>query len=199
MQKAQAKSMKGRGLALHGSKPHLHILMRIDRLLPCLHDLNCVFMWVGSLWPLCRDIGLALRAGDICFAENIRDAGFLFFSCFFFFEHFWKEEAFQAGFNSTSKKETEANTKQCSTEPCVRGCAHAENIFFRFHHNSTLEKVWTPEAILNYLQVSHWLLIRGVIAVKPTASICEQEHASQRGPWINISPALQSDTALQAL
>lgn len=74
--------MKGQGLALHGSKPHLHILIRIDRLLPCLHDLSCVFMWVGSLWPLCRDIGLALRAGDICFAENIRDAGFLFFLFF---------------------------------------------------------------------------------------------------------------------
>lgn len=157
----------------------------------------CVYVsWLSmAIMPRYRP-GPKSRWHLLCREYKGRGFSFLFL---FFFEHFWKEEAFQAGFNSTSKKETEANTKQCSTEPCVRGCAHAENIFFRFHHNSALEKVWTPEAILNYLQVSHWLLIRGVIAVKPTASICEQEHASQRGPWINISPALQSDTALQAL
>lgn len=45
--RTQAKSTKGYGLALHGSRAHLHILMRIDMPLPCLHDLSCLFICAG--------------------------------------------------------------------------------------------------------------------------------------------------------
>lgn len=79
--------MKGHGLALQGSRPHLHILVRIDRLLPCLHDLRCVFMCVLALYGHCAEIGLAPRAGDICFAQNIRNT--------LFSEHFWKRIHFK--------------------------------------------------------------------------------------------------------
>lgn len=45
--RTQAKSTKGYGLAWHGSRAHLHILMRIDMLLPCLHDPSCLFICAG--------------------------------------------------------------------------------------------------------------------------------------------------------
>lgn len=84
--------MKGHGLALHGSRPHLHILARIDRLLPCLHDLSCVFMCAGALWSL---IGLTPGAGDICFAENIRNTSS---------RALLTDETIQAKFSSISTK-----------------------------------------------------------------------------------------------
>lgn len=45
--RTHAKSTKGYGLASHGSRAHLHILMRIDMLLPCLHDPACLFTCAG--------------------------------------------------------------------------------------------------------------------------------------------------------
>lgn len=50
------------------AKPHLHILMRIDSLLPCLHDPSRAFMWAGSLTviiPRYRPVCPPQRAGDI--------------------------------------------------------------------------------------------------------------------------------------
>lgn len=146
MWEAQAKSMKGQGLALHGCKPHLHILIRIDRLLPCLHDLSCVLMCVGSLWPLCRDIGLALRAGDICFAVNVRDRVFL------------SSPGKRTHFKRDLVQLVHRRIHTINTDRAQRRICRKKDILRQ------------KSELLNYSKVCHWLLMRGIIPVKPTAA-----------------------------
>lgn len=76
------RNTKGQGLALHGSKPHPHILMRIDMLLPCLHDLSCVYArWLSvAIVPRQASVAPTRRWHLLCreykgrdFSEHFRE------------------------------------------------------------------------------------------------------------------------------
>lgn len=105
-------------------------------------------------------------------------------------------------FNSISTKQTEAHASKYSSQ----SHGHALYCLVCTIIQPDMEiKSDSPMGTwchcVNYLKVSRWLLIRGIIPVKPTAAYPNRNNIMPRreGPWINISPALQSDTALQAL
>lgn len=148
----------------------------------------CVYVcWLSM--AIVHEIGLALvRAGDICSAENIRSRS--------------TSRKRRMHFNSISTKQTEAHASKYSSQ----SHGHALYCLVCTIIQPDMEiKSDSPMGTwchcVNYLKVSRWLLIRGIIPVKPTAAYPNRNNIMPRreGPWINISPALQSDTALQAL
>lgn len=141
------------------AKPHLHILMRIDMLLPCLHDLSCVFMCAASLYGHCAEIGLspASRWHLLC-RENIRGTRFS--------EHFWKRIHFKRGSIQLVQRKHRHTPTSSASQIYICADGYAENIPFLPYG----KKEKSGHLCVNYLQVSHWLLIRGIIPVKPTAA-----------------------------
>lgn len=148
----------------------------------------CVYVcWLSM--AIVHEIGLALVwAGDICSAENIRSRS--------------TSRKRRMHFNSISTKQTEAHASKYSSQ----SHGHALYCLVCTIIQPDMEiKSDSPMGTwchcVNYLKVSRWLLIRGIIPVKPTAAYPNRNNIMPRreGPWINISPALQSDTALQAL
>lgn len=165
--RTHAKSTKGYGLASHGSRAHLHILMRIDMLLPCLHDPACLFMCAGFSTAIMSRYRPVPESWWHLLSRDCKN--YLFFPLL----RSWKGKHF------------------CSADKCKRHIwgenKRNQNVSFQFPLATKGLRTWTEGTVPTFF------LMGSIIPAAAHASGSREELR------INISAALQSDTALQTL
>lgn len=153
-----------------------------------------------ALYGHCAEIGLALYEPVTFALQRIQGTRFS--------ERLWKRIHFKRiQFNCYKGNDVTYS----ATHVRILGYAddYMENKFLHFYQNYALyeNEKYVPgrnghlNALCQLLAGFTLIINQGYRSLEAHSSISEpkQHNASQRGPWINISAALQSDTALQAL